>query len=293
VYVPAVELHEASTLAEAASLLGRYGADARILAGGTDVLVDLKTARTGAGHLISIQALDELRGVQRSPAGLEIGALTTITELNRSSEVAEHYPVIRDAAGRMAAPQIRNAATVGGNLAGAVPCADLPPVLLVCGASVVLWSPRGRRTVGLADLYVGPRKTVLDGDELLERVLVPAPARGFGAAYARFALRDGNAIAVAAVAAGLVLDDTGAVRDARIALGAVAPTPRLVGAAAAALAGRIPDEQAAAEAAQAAMDAAEPISDVRGSVDYRRRLVGTLTRRAIAEARRRAQGGPP
>jgi carbon-monoxide dehydrogenase medium subunit len=273
VYLPAVELHEAATLTEAAALLDRYGPDARLLAGGTDVLVDLKTARVGGEHLISIQGIDELRGVAQTNAGLDIGALTTLAELDRSSIVAERYPVIQDATSRMAAPQIRNAATVGGNLAGAVPCADLPPVLLVSDASVVLWSPDGRRTVGMAELCVGPRE--------------------FGAAYERFALRDGNAIAVAAVAAGLVLDDNGTVSDARIALGAVAPTSRLVDGAAAALTGRALDDDVIAEAARAAMDAAEPISDVRGSAEYRRRLVGILTARALAAAQRRAQGGRP
>ena len=289
-YLPAVELHEAGTLSEAAALLDRYAPEARLLAGGTDVLVDLKTARVGGGHLISIQGIDELRGVSQTEAGLDIGALTTLAELDRSPIVAERYPVIRDATSRMAAPQIRNAATVGGNLAGGVPCADLPPVLLVSDASVVLWSPSGRRTVGMSELVVGPRETILRDDEVLEKVLVPEPTPGFGAAYERFALRDGNAIAVAAVAVGLLMDDNGTIREARIALGAVAPTPRLVESAAAALIGRAPDNDAATLTAQAAMAAAEPISDVRGSAEYRRRLVGILTGRAIATARRRAEG---
>jgi carbon-monoxide dehydrogenase medium subunit len=293
VYVPAVELHEAGSLSEAATLLARYAPGARLLAGGTDVLVDLKTARVEGGHLISIQGIDELRGVSQTEAGLDIGALTTLAELNRSPIVAESYPVIRDATSRMAAPQIRNAATVGGNLAGAVPCADLPPVLLVSGASVVLWSPSGRRTVGMSELCIGPRETILRADEVLEKVLVPEPPPGFGAAYERFALRDGNAIAVAAVAAGLLMDDNGTVLEARLALGAVAPTPRLVEPAATALTGRAPDDDAISAAAEAAMAAAEPISDVRGSAEYRRRLVGILTGRAITAARQRAQGGRP
>ncbi|MHC4127727.1 MAG: FAD binding domain-containing protein [Planctomycetota bacterium] len=292
-HVPAVELHEPGTLAEAAALLDQYAPDARLLAGGTDVLVDLKTSRTTTGHLISLQGIDELRGIAETESGLEIGALTTIAELDRAPAVAQRYPIIRDATTRMAAPQVRNAATVGGNLAGAVPCADLPPVLLVCGASVVLWSPAGRRTVALGDLLVGPRQTCLRPDELLEKVLVPAPARGHGCAYARFALRDGNAIAVAAVAAGLLLEEDGTVREARIALGAVSPTPKLVEAAAAALAGRALDDEAVAGAAEAAMAAAEPISDVRGSAEYRRRLVGTLTGRAVAAAAQRARRTPP
>ncbi len=291
-YLPTLELHEATSLDEAAALLNRYAPDARLLAGGTDLLVDLKTGRGTAGHLVSIQGISELRGVSETSSGLRIGALTTLNELDASPVIARRYPALRDATGRMAAPQIRNAATVGGNIAGAVPCADLPPVLLVSGASVVLWSPTGERRVGLEDLFVGPRETILQQDEVLIAVTVPTPPRGFGAAYARFALRDGNAIAVAAVAAGLLLDPDDTVRKARIALGAVAPTPRLVEPAGALLAGRPVDEDALDEAAEAAIAAAEPITDIRGSAEFRRRLVGTLTRRAIRHARRRCGETP-
>jgi carbon-monoxide dehydrogenase medium subunit len=292
VHLPTLELHEATSLDEAAAMLNRYAPDARLLAGGTDLLVDLKTGRGTTGHLVSIQGIGELRGVSETSDGLLIGALTTLNELDASPLIARRYPVLRDATGRMAAPQIRNAATVGGNIAGAVPCADLPPVLLVSGASVVLWSPAGERRVHIEDLFVGPRETILRQDEVLTAVTVPTPSRGFGAAYARFALRDGNAIAVAAVAAGLWLDSDSTVREARIALGAVAPTPRLVESAGALLAGRALGDGVIADAAAAAMEAAEPITDVRGSAEFRRRLVGTLAGRAIRKARARAVGAP-
>ena len=291
-YLPAIELHEAPTLQEAAALLRRYGPEARLLAGGTDLLVDLKTGRGSARHLVSIRGLDELCGVSETEAGLRIGALTTVGQLDRSPVVARGYPVLRDAISRMGAPQIRNAATVGGNIAGAVPCADLPPVLMVMDASVDLWSAAGERTVAVCDLFAGPRQTILRPDEVLTAVTVPTPPRGYGAAYARFALRDGNAIAVAAVAAGLWLDSDNTVREARIALGAVAPTPRLVESAGAVLAGRAVGDDAIDDAAKAAMQAAEPISDVRGSAAYRRELVGVLTPRAIIAACQRAGERP-
>ncbi len=291
-YLPPLELHEATSLDEAAALLDRHAPDARLLAGGTDLLVDLKTGRATASHLVSIQRIGELSGVSETGEGLLIGALTTLNELDASPIVAARYPVIRDATGRMAAPQIRNAATVGGNIAGGVPCADLPPVLMVLSASVTLWSPAGERRVAVGASLVGPRETVLRTDEVLTAVTVPTPPSGQGCAYARFALRDGNAIAVAAVAAALLLDPDGTVREARIALGAVAPTPRLVEPAGALLAGRPVDDDALDEAAEAAMEAAEPITDVRGSAEFRRRLVGTLARRAIRKARARAVGAP-
>jgi len=287
VYLPDIELHEAATLEEAAALMARYAPNARMLAGGTDLLVDLKTKRVSADHIVSINRIDDLRGVTTTDAGLRIGALTTITQLDRSPIVRQRFAPILDATGKMAAPQIRNMATVGGNIACAVPCADLPPVLTVMNASVVLWSAGGQREVPLEEIFVGPRQTIIHNDEVLTAILVPEPPPGSGAAYARFQLRDGNTIAVAAVAAGLRLDDD-IVRDARVALGAVAPTPKLVAAAAAALIGKTPDEAVFAQAADAAMKAAKPISDVRGSAQYRREVVGVLTRRALAAARHRA-----
>ncbi len=288
-HLPDIELHEATTLEEAAAAKSRYAPDARLLAGGTDLLVDLKAGRVSVGHLVSVNRIDALRGVSETDGSLRIGALTTITQLGCSSIVRERFSPILDATGKMAAPQIRNVATVGGNIACAVPCADLPPILTAMHASVALWSPKGERSVPLEAFFVDARQTVLRDDEVLTRVLVPKPPPGFGAAYARFALRDGNAIAVAAVAAGLTLGRDNTVRSARIVLGAVAPIPKVVEAARTVLVGKRADEEAFSAAAVAAMEAAEPISDVRGSADFRREVVGVMTRRALATACRRAQ----
>ncbi|HUU94630.1 MAG TPA: xanthine dehydrogenase family protein subunit M [Phycisphaerae bacterium] len=288
-YIPDVELHEATTLEEAAALMNRYAPDARLLAGGTDLLVDLKTGRVSVGHLVSIKRIAALRGVSAADGSLRIGALTTITQLDRAPIVQQRFPSLLEATRQMAAPQIRNVATVGGNIASAVPCADLPPILTAMNASVVLWSPKGERAVPLETFFVGARQTVRSDDEVLTTALVPKMPPGFGAAYARFALRDGNAIAVAAVAAGLLLDGSNMVRDARIVLGAVAPIPKLVESAGAELVDQPPTDNAFHRAADAAMRAAEPISDLRGSADFRRELVGVLTRRALTSACRRAK----
>ncbi|MHC4108115.1 MAG: FAD binding domain-containing protein [Planctomycetota bacterium] len=287
-YVPDVELHQAATLDEAASLMARHGPDARLLAGGTDLLVDLKTGRVSARHLVSLNRLDALRGIAEAETGLRIGALTTITELGSSMRVRESYAAILDAALQMAAQQIRNMATVGGNIACAVPCADLPPILTAMRATVTLWSERGERELPLEAFFKGPRETAMRDDEVLTAVHVPKPPPGFGAAYARFAQRDGNAIAVAAVAASLLLDGNGIVREGRVVLNAVAPTPKLVPEAGDALIGRPPDERAFRAAAAAARAAAEPITDVRGSADLRRGLVEVLARRALRSAFERA-----
>jgi carbon-monoxide dehydrogenase medium subunit len=287
-YLPDVELHQPTTLDEAASLMARHAPDARLLAGGTDLLVDLKTGRVAVGHLVSLNRVDALRGIAKTESGLRIWALATITELGDSSVVREGFAPILDAAMQMAARQIRNMATVGGNVACAVPCADLPPILMAMKAGAHLWSPESERIVALEGFYTGPRQTIRRDNEVLKYVLVPDPRRGFGAAYARFAQRDGNAIAVAGVAASLRLDERGNVQEARVILNAVAPTPRLVEEAAQVLVGGPPDEDAFAAAATAARDAAEPITDARGSADFRRDLVEVLARRALRGALDRA-----
>jgi carbon-monoxide dehydrogenase medium subunit len=287
-HVPSLEVHKAATLQEASALLDRYAPDVRVLAGGTDVLVDLKSARYAVGHLVALGAIKSLRGVAQGRSGLRIGALTTITELDRSPLVAGAYAALRDATSQMATPQVRNAATVGGNVAGAVPCADLPPLLIAMNATALVWSAAAERSLPLEDLIVGPRRTILRADELLAAIDVPALPARFGAAYARFGLREANAIAVAGVAVSLALNADDTVASARVVLCACAPVPKLSTAAARALVGRVLDEAACVQAAAAATAEAEPISDLRGSAEYRRRLVSTLTRRALAAARQRA-----
>lgn len=289
-YLPEFTLHEPRTLQETAAVLERLGPSAKVMAGGTDLLVDLKTGRVGAEHVVSISGLSDLKGVRLGGHGLRIGALTTIADLHLSPLVVGRYAAIRDATGQMAAAQIRNRATVGGNIASAVPCADLPPILMVLGASVVLWSSEGSRALALDSFFLAPRRTPLRNGELLTEIAVPAPPPGFGAAYARFALRNGNAIAVAAVAAGLEIGPEGTITAARIALGAVAPIPKLVAHAGEVLLGRRLDD-GLDDAAEAAIAAAAPISDVRGSASYRRELIGVLTRRALLAAQARALEG--
>jgi len=284
------EFHEASTLEQASELMGCWGAQARLLAGGTDLLVDLKTDRLRADHVISINRIAALRGISAAEGGVRIGALTTINQLAASTVIRERFPAILDATREMASPQIRNLATVGGNIAGAVPCADLPPILAVLRASISLWSSPGERVLPLEAFFIGPRQTVRRGGEILSQIFIPYPAARFGAAYARFGLREANAVAVAGVAAGLLLAEDGKVAEARICLCAVAPTPKLV-TATESLVGKVLDEAALDRAATAAVEASQPISDLRGTADYRRDLVGILTRRALVTAHKRAAGG--
>lgn len=231
---------EPETIEEAIDWLGRGPGKSRVLAGGTDLLVRLKRRQWIADRVVSIRRIGDLRGVTRDDRGIWIGALTTIEELR-------DVPYLRDVAFSMASAQIRNLATVGGNLCNASPAADLGPPLLVLGATLVAAGPEGERAIPMSEFFLGPGKSALRHDEILTGVRVPGiPGR---AAFLKF-----GPIAVVSVAAA-----TG-----RVALGAVAPTPILVPA----------DPEAAAAACS-------PIDDPRASAEYRRHLVRVLTRRAL------------
>jgi CO/xanthine dehydrogenase FAD-binding subunit len=286
-----IEFHDASTLKEASEWMGRYAPDARLMAGGTDLLVDLKTSRYGTSHVVSINRIASLRGLTTTNGSLRIGALTTATDLLNSTVIWERFPGIRDAVKDLAVLQIRNMATIGGNLAGAVPSGDLPPILIALNASVNLWSVSGEREVPLEDFFAGPRQTVRRHDEILTEIRVPNPPARFGAAYVPFALREANGCAVASVAASLLLDEKAIIREARVCLGAVAPIPKLAKAVSTVLVGKIADQATFGRAAEEARQSSLPISDVRGSADYRRNLIAVLTRRALDSARKRALGG--
>ena len=288
-YMPDVDFQECTTLEEASSLMRSLAPRARFLAGGTDLLVDLKTGRVTATHLLSLRRIPSLRGVTHTDAGLRIGALTTITELNRSAALGRGFAPLLDASQRMAARPIRNMATVGGNIMSAVPCADLPPILMAMHARTEVWSGQRVREVSLDAFFSGPRRTQLQAGEILMAVIVPTPPPRFGAAYERFGLREGNTIPVASVAASLGVDGRGTITEARLVLGAVSPIPKMVIDAAECLVGRAADENTFDEAARLAQKASRPISDVRGSAQFRRDLVVVLARRALSTALRRAR----
>lgn len=288
-YLTDIVFHDAATLEEAGSLMTQFAPNARLLAGGTDLLVDLKTGRAKYGHVVALTGIPSLRGITADTNGLRIGALVTPNELAAHPVVKERFTPILDATSKLAAQQIRNMATVGGNIAGAIPSADLPPILIVMGASVIIWSPRGERTVPVESVFVGPRKTSLAPDDILTAIYVPTPPSRFGAAFSRFAQRRANACAIAGVAASLRLAENGSIADARIALSAVAPTPILVPGITELLAGQPASNETFMKAASAAAEAAVPISDVRGTAGFRAQIVSVLARRALETASSRAK----
>jgi carbon-monoxide dehydrogenase medium subunit len=286
--LPDFELHRPGTLDEACVLLNRLGDTARPIAGGTDILVDLKRGLTGVEHLISLRRIPELGAIIKDPDGtLRLGPMVTPNEIGDSPIVRESHLALAEAALTMAAYQIRNRATIGGNLVSAVPSADLPPTLIAMRAGVLLAGENTRREIALKDFFVGPRETVLARGEIMAQIVVPPPQPGTGAFYIKHSLRDASALAVVGVAALLVMEGKKCL-DARIVLGAVAPTPLLAERAGAVLKGKKLDEKSIAEAAKTAAQEARPISDLRGTAEYRRALTHVLTERALRKALDRA-----
>lgn len=282
--------HEPKSLREACDLLSRYGDDARIIAGGTDLLVDLKQRNIEVTHLISLSKLEGLNRIESDEGRISIGAMVTLNSISASPLIKERLPALSEAAASMASNQIRNLGTAGGNIASAVPSADLPPVLLSAGASVVLAGPDGDRRTSLAGFFVGPRATVMARDEVISQIVIPDLPPTTGIAYEKIKLRGANALAVVGVAAGITM--RGEVIDhASIVLGAVAPVPTEAKRAADSLRGHEPDPSLFKRAGKIAAEEASPISDIRGSEEYRREMVGVLTTRALKRARSRAAGG--
>jgi carbon-monoxide dehydrogenase medium subunit len=282
--------HRPKDLHEALALSVRLGPGAMYLAGGTEAVPEMKRGREHPGHLISLRDVVELHGIREADGRLAIGALTPHEEVAGSPLVRAWAPVLAAAAGSVGSAQIRRQGTIGGNFCGAVPCADTPPAAIVAGATLRLVGPKGERELPAGEFFIGPRQNVLEIDEILAAILLPRPPEGSGAAYERFGLRRGMSVAVAAVAARLVIGG-GVIREARLALGAVAPVPLRAARAEAALAGRPANGETFARAASEAAAECRPITDIRGTIGYRRELVRVLALRALAAAAARAEGG--
>ncbi len=287
--IPEFRYHRPTTIAAACELGRAYGAASRFLAGGTELLVDLRNKRDQADHLISLRDIPELRRIQADADGLKIGALATLTAVAESPLITDTLPALREAVLTMAGLQIRNQGTIGGNFCRAVPCADTPPICIAAGASLRSVGAAKERILAAEDFFVGPRATVLQPDEILVEVQIPPRPRGFGARYERFSLRRGSALAVASVAAAVVLAGD-QIKDVRVVLGSVAPVPLLVAACGQELIGRTPSHRLFQQAGQTAAAAAQPITDLRGSAEFRRHLVAVLTTRALTIATARARG---
>ncbi|MEE9202644.1 MAG: xanthine dehydrogenase family protein subunit M [Dehalococcoidia bacterium] len=269
------------TLNEAVSLLAGAGPAARPLAGGTDLLPQMRYRRIQPPLVVDVKGVPELRRLEYAGDGLHIGAAVPLSDIASHPDVLRLYPVIAASCGLVGSVQIRNRGTLGGNLCNAVPSADTVPGLMCLGARAVLAGPSGRREVAVEEVCIGPGETVLGTGEMLVEVVVSPPPQGSAASYLRFTPRQEMDIAVAGVASLLTVDGQGLISRARVALAAVAPTPLRARRAEEVLEGQRLTEELIGRAAGEAAGECRPISDVRGSADYRRHLVAVLARRTL------------
>ncbi|MCB2192245.1 MAG: xanthine dehydrogenase family protein subunit M [Deltaproteobacteria bacterium] len=287
--LPCFDYYRPADLSEALALLGQMGDQAKPLAGGTDLLVNLKLKKLAPKALLDLSGLEELKGIRGENGQVSLGALNTASRL--AAGATEVPGLLSLGAGALGSPQVRNRATLGGNLVTARPAADICLPLLALGAKAVLAGPDGEREVALDGYFKGPGYTVKEPDEILTRVVLDTPRPGVGGGYQKLGLRQAMEIALVNVAAYLELEDDGkTVALARVALGAVAPTPMLSPGASQALTGKTAEESCFTQAAEAAAADAKPIDDHRGSAAYRRDMVRTLTLRALRQALSLAQG---
>ncbi len=277
-----IALHLPKNSSEAVRLLGELE-DALVLAGGTDLLVDIKQGLVKVKNLISLKKIKELKGIEKKGNRIRIGALSTPGEVMSDPLINRYIPALADAAASMASFQIRSMATVGGNISSAVPSADLPPTLIAAEATVELHCSDSSREVSLSEFFTGPREMVCGKGELLTSVFIPLPPDETGIAFQKFALREANALAVVNVASRLTIKK-GKIERALIVLGAVAPTPVLASKASGFLCGNKPSDILFEKAALTAREEGNPISDIRGSIWHRKELIQVLTRRSLDEA---------
>lgn len=281
--VPEFEYFSPQSVQEACTFLMRHGNNAKVLAGGSDLLVKMKDGLMKPAYLVSLKNLDSLKGIRyQKNAGVVIGARATHNEVMTNDILQEKFRSVCEAAHTMAADQIRNVGTIGGNLVNAVPSADLPPILIALDSRARIIGPDRERTVLLEDFFLGPGKTVLENGEILAEIIIPdQPTTGSN--YIKFGLRRAGALAVAGVASSVTVSN-GTFQDARIVLGAVAPIPMRARQAEQVLRGKKVSQELIAEAGRVAADESKPINDIRGSIEYRRNLINVLTKRSLKAA---------
>jgi len=285
---PVFDYHAPAELSEVLHLLGQLGGEARVLAGGQSLLPLLKLRVIQPQAIIDLHKVRELAYVRQAPEAVQLGAMTTDREIERSRILHDLCPLLVETVQVIGDPHIRNLATVGGSVCQADPQGDLSTALLALNARVVLQSARGSRTMPLSEFIVGPLTTALQEDEVLTRVEIRVAADRATSAYLKMARRAGD-FAVVGAAVMLWWDEQKRCKEARIALCGVGPKPVLLEAPAAVLRGTRCEDAAIAEAARRASAAVEPYSDPTVSAEYRRAMAAVLTKRAIAKARQGAE----
>jgi carbon-monoxide dehydrogenase medium subunit len=273
---------------EAVALLAAQ-AEARVLAGGTDLIVQMRLGAPAPGIFVDIKRIPRLNAVELDATGLKIGAAVPARDIFANESIRSLWPGLAEATNLIGSSQIQGRATWAGNLCNASPAADSVPALIVCRARAIVAGPDGERSVAVEDFATGPGRNVLERGEFVVEFELPAPEQRTADAYLRLIPRSEMDIAVVGAAVSLSLDAEGNVSSAQVSIAAVAPTVLQVPDAAAAMLGSRLDDDALAAAAAASSAAADPISDRRGTIEYRTKVVGVLTKRAAKIAYERAQ----
>ncbi len=286
------EYLEARTLRQAISLLQRHGDEAQIVAGSTDFLVRWRKGVWQPKYVVNIGRIASLSRISFSRgSGLRLGALAKVRDLETHPQIRRNYPALSAAASSFAGVQVRNLATVGGNVCNASPAGDTLPALLAFDAQCKVAGPEGERWVALSDFFTGPGRTVLQTGEILTELRLPPPLPKTGSLYIKHSPRGAMDIATLGVASVISLEGSGLVcRNVRIGLGAVAPTPIRASSAEALLWGREVTPELIASAAEAAKAVATPIDDIRGTAEHRQAMVEVLTQRTLEKAWEMAKG---
>jgi len=278
-----------NSLDEAVALLAGASGEARVLAGGTDLLVQLRGDFIEPEVVVDIKGIPEMHAIAEEGGGVRVGAAVTGAELNENALMKSTWPGVTEAVDLIGSVQIQGRATMGGNLCNASPAADSVPALIAAGAVATVVGPNGRRDLAVEEIATGPGQTSLAKGEIVESLLFPTRAPHSGDAYLRFIPRTEMDIAVVGVGVNLTLDDSGTCVGARVAVGAVAEVPLLIAAAAEALIGTTVDADALETMDQAVQAACRPIDDKRGTKEYRTKVAGVIARRAAETALARAR----
>jgi len=288
--LPKFDFYEPTKLPEACEIMDDLKDKGHPLAGGTDLLVNMKKKLIAPGHLVSLARIEELKGIDASSDILKIGACVTAAELTESEVIRGMFGALIEGAESLGSPLIRNLATIGGNLVAARPAADLPPALMAYGAEVILKKGSSDRSVPVEDFFKGPGESLIGPDEILTHVLLKKPQLASGSAYIKLGVRKTLDISLVSVAVYIVLDSQdGSIHSARVILGAVAPTHIRAPSAEKMLLGEKPSDALFENAGNEAAKDSRPIDDFRGSAEYRRDMVKLLTSRALRKAYRDTQ----
>lgn len=289
VHVTQIQFSAPTSVDDAVRQLAESGTGAKILAGGTDLLVQLRAGRMHANLIVDIKKIPELRQIQAENGGFRIGAAVAGAELSEHAQVKNIWPGVVEGLDLIGSTQIQGRASLGGNLCNASPAADSVPALIAAGATCTIAGPKGTREANVEDIVTAPGQTSLETGEFVVSFFLPARPAHSGDAYLRFIPRTEMDIAVVGAGVSLSLDGNGKCVAARLSLGAVAPRPLLVEAGAAALIGTTVDDAALTKLSAAASAACNPIDDKRGTIEYRIKVAGVLARRAAEIALTRAR----